>query len=258
MCLLTSPLTLTCRMCLSAPKSVCASLHSLITHQATALYSSVQLFKALTRRHCCNGALTLLPPRPRSCSILIVRHTRGIVEEADERQASATCCHNSFATYCSRGTPVCFRGTPRCSNTWIKFELQLWLHVLLDMITSCFLHFMLCVCCCTCTRQSHCVPSSLPVTMCSALHAESSSHAAVPHAPVDNWLVCSVDHVKEKRRKLQEPEQHEAAIGTPAVATDVEGGPLSVSFSFCPNLNCYAAEGLHPSSKRHSVESCRG
>ncbi len=71
-------------------KSVCASLHSLITHQATALYTSVQLFKALTRRHCRNGALTLLHPWPRCCSILVARHTRGIVEEAEERQASAT------------------------------------------------------------------------------------------------------------------------------------------------------------------------
>lgn len=119
-------------------KSVFASLHSPITHQATALYASVQLSKALTRRHCCNEALTLLHPWPRCSSVLVARHTCGIVKEAEERQASATCYHNSFATYCFRGTPVCFRGTPRSSNTWIKLELRFWLHVLLDMITSCF------------------------------------------------------------------------------------------------------------------------
>ena len=53
-----------------------------------------------------------------------------------------------------------------------------------------------------------------------------------------------MDHVKKKRRKLQEPEQHKAAVGTPAVATDVEGGALSVGFSCCPNVNYFAVESL--------------
>ncbi len=87
------------------------------------------------------------------------------------------------------------------------------------------------------------------MSMCSALHAEPSSHAAVPHAPADSLLVCLVDDVKKKRRKVEEPEQQEAAVGAPAVATDMEGGALSVSFSCCPNLNYSAAECLHPFSQ---------
>ena len=85
--------------------------------------------------------------------------------------------------------------------------------------------------------------------MCSALHTEPSSHAAVPLAHADSLLICSVDDVKKKkRRRLEEPEQQEAATGTPAVATDVEGGTLSVSFSCCPNLTYSAAVCLHAAS----------
>lgn len=126
-----------CTMCTSAPESVCASLHSLLKHGATALYTSVHIFEALTRRHGCSQALTLLHPWLRCCSILVAWQKCGMVEEADERQANAaTCCHSSFATSCFRGTPACFTGTPRCSNASIKSKLRFWVHLLLCMARS--------------------------------------------------------------------------------------------------------------------------
>lgn len=118
------------------------------------------------------------------------------------------------------------------------------------------LAFMLSVCYCVCTRHSHCVPSSLSVSMCAALHADSSSHADAPHTHADSLLVCTVDDVEKKRKKLYK--QHEAAVGTPAVATNVGGRPCLSALVCCPNLNYSADEFLHPRSKCHSVEMCQG
>jgi len=71
----------------------------------------------------------------------------------------------------------------------------------------------------------------------------------VLHAPADSLLVCVVDAIEKKRKKrkhLQELEQQQAAVGTPAVATGMEGVALSVSVSCCPHFN---NSSLHPVSQ---------
>jgi len=84
------------------------------------------------------------------------------------------------------------------------------------------------------------VSTSLSASICTAPHAEPPFHASVPLAPTDSLLVCVVDAIEKKRKKrkhLQELEQQQAAVGTPAVATGMEGVALSVSVSCCPHFN---------------------